>query len=64
MAKKKKTPLTTDSLMNFAYKCETGQCSSKCPFYGKEDCKNVMLKKLRNRLWSYYSVVGELEQRG
>lgn len=62
MAKKKTNKfLTTDQLLYLAGKCESGQCNSRCPYFGKQECKNIMLKKLRNRLYSYYSVVGELE---
>lgn len=53
---------TTDRLLNLAQKCEQGCCNSKCLFYGKEDCKTKLVRKLRQRLWSYYSVVGELER--
>ena len=61
MAKKKIRPMTTDRLLSLARDCEQDNCTGRCPFYGKENCKNKMLKKLINRLFDYYSVVGELD---
>lgn len=46
MAKKKTTKfLTTDQLLYVAAKCDSGQCNAKCPYFGKPDCKTIMIKK-------------------
>ena len=61
MAKKNKRPFTTDELLNMARRCDQGECSGRCPFYGKDNCKDILLKKVYKRLHAYYSVVGELD---
>lgn len=54
-------PMTTDMMLNVASRCDRGECHTRCPYRGSEDCKEKLARSVRNRLFSYYSVVGELD---
>ena len=62
MKKRNKRAFSTDEILNMARRCHRGECNSRCPYHNKENCQNILLKRVYNRLYTYYCTVGELDE--